>query len=177
MIRIDWNKTDKDFELTCAVRLACRRDDVFAFFSDAFQLEQLTPPWLNFEILTPAPIELRAGALIDYRIRLRRIPIRWRTEISTWEPPYSFTDRQIQGPYRLWEHLHTFEEVAGGTIVADHVRYRVPGGRLVNWLLVDGDLRRIFAYRQKRMQELFCARENTSSSAVDVAAVQVEAMS
>ena len=150
------------FQLSCEVLLEHPRSDVFAFFSDAFQLEQLTPPWLSFRIVTPAPIELRSGCLIDYRIRLHGLPIRWRTEISSWDAPHSFTDRQLRGPYRLWEHLHTFEEVEGGTLASDRVRYCVPGGRLMNWLFVERELRRIFVYRQERMQELFPQRSTTA---------------
>lgn len=157
MIRIDWNPDDGCYELRCAVILPQARERVFDFFSDAFQLEHITPPWLNFRILTPAPIDLQEGCLIDYQIRLHGIPIRWRTEISSWDPPYSFTDRQLRGPYRLWEHLHTFEAVDGGTLTTDCVRYKAIGGRFANWLMVERDLRRIFEYRRQRMLELFSA--------------------
>ena len=157
MIKINWDADDRCYVLTCSVVLPRARDEVFAFFSDAFQLEQITPDWLNFRILTPGPIELQRGSLIDYRIRLRGIPIGWQTEISSWEPPFAFTDRQVRGPYRLWEHLHTFAEVEGGTLTVDSVRYRAPGGRLANWLVVEKDLRRIFEYRRQRMLELFPA--------------------
>ena len=157
MITIDWDPEDRCYVLTCAVVLSRSRDEVFGFFSDAFRLEQITPDWLNFRILTPGPIELSKGSLIDYRIRLHGIPIGWQTEISSWEPPYSFIDRQVRGPYRLWEHLHTFTEVDGGTLTVDRVRYRASGGRLANWLVVEKDLRRIFEHRRQRMLELFPA--------------------
>ena len=157
MISIHWDADDRCYLLTCSVVLPRSRDEVFAFFSDAFQLEQITPDWLNFRILTPGPIDLTRGSLIDYRIRLHGIPIGWQTEISSWEPPFSFTDRQVRGPYRLWEHLHTFEEVEGGTLTVDRVRYRAPGGRFANWLVVAKDLRRIFEYRRRRMLDLFPA--------------------
>lgn len=173
MIQINWIPEDQCYELRCAVMLPQTRVQVFEFFSDAFQLEQITPPWLNFKILTPAPIDLKEGCLIDYQIRLHGIPIRWRTEISSWDPPYSFTDRQLRGPYRLWEHLHTFEEIDGGTVTTDCVRYKAMGGRFANWLLVERDLRRIFEYRRQRMLELFPAIEKraTETSAVEAQVV------
>lgn len=157
MISIEWDGVDKCYVLASSVLLPHPRDAVFAFFSDAFQLTRITPPWLQFRIKTASPIDLKRGCLIDYRIRLHGIPIKWRTEISSWDPPYSFTDRQIRGPYRLWEHLHTFEAVEGGTMAMDSVRYRPLGGWLTNWLLVENDLRRIFEYRRQRMLELFPA--------------------
>ena len=154
-VQIEWNREEKAFILRSSVVLEHSRETLFEFFSDAFQLEQLTPPWLNFRILTPAPIQIRTGCLIDYTIRLRGIPIRWKTEISSWDPPFSFTDRQLKGPYLLWEHLHTFETVPEGTLASDEVRYRVLGGRLINWLMVQKDLERIFTYRRERMLQLF----------------------
>ena len=157
MITIDWHADDRCYVLTCSVVVPRSRNEVFTFFSDAFQLEQITPDWLNFQILTPGPIELKTGSLIDYRIRLHGIPIGWQTEISSWKPPFSFTDRQVRGPYWLWEHLHTFEEVEGGTLTVDIVRYRPIGGRFSNWLVVEKDLRRIFEYRRRRLLELFPA--------------------
>ncbi len=155
MVCIEWDADDRSFVLRSSVVLPRLRESVFQFFSDAFQLEQITPAWLNFQILTPAPIEIQPGCLIDYSIRLHGIPIRWRTEISSWDPPYSFTDRQLKGPYRLWEHLHTFESVPEGTVVIDEVRYRVFGGAIVNSLFVRRELERIFEFRQQRMLQLF----------------------
>ncbi len=132
-------------------------DTAFAFFSNAMNLEKITPPWLNFRVLTPAPITLKPGTRIDYRLRVRGIPIAWTSLISTWEPPYRFVDEQVKGPYREWIHEHTFEAVDGGTLVRDRVRYRVPGGALVNRLFVEPDVRRIFDYRQSVMRELLAA--------------------
>ncbi len=129
--------------------------EVFAFFAEAPNLQALTPRWLHFEILTPLPIAMRAGALIDYRLRLRGIPLRWRTEITVWEPPHRFVDVQRRGPYRLWRHEHTFEERDGGTLVRDHVDYKVFGGALVDRLFVRPDVRRIFAYRQCVLRRYF----------------------
>lgn len=133
-------------------------DDVFGFFSDAHNLDVLTPPWLHFRILTPQPIVLCQGALLEYRIRWRLIPLFWRTEISAWDPPRRFIDRQIRGPYRQWVHEHTFEARDGGTLMCDRVDYAVPGWLLeplIDRLIVGPDVRRIFAYRQEKMRELF----------------------
>ena len=147
----------KDFALHTELWLPRRRDEVFPFFAEAGNLEIITPPWLHFEVLTPAPIEMRPGALIDYRIRVHGIPIRWRTEIAEWQPPHRFVDVQLRGPYTLWRHAHTFEERDGGTICGDHVRYRPRGGALIHWLFVRRDVDRIFEYRQRRLKELFDA--------------------
>jgi len=165
MVLIKWDPQDNCYLLRTSVVLEHSREDLFEFFSDAFKLQDITPPWLNFRMLTPAPIQIRQGTLLDYSIRLHGIPIRWKTEISSWDPPFSFTDRQHRGPYLLWEHLHTFETVTEGTLAVDEVRYRVPGGRLVNWLLVQRDLEKIFAFRQKRMIELFPPQTAASTTA------------
>jgi len=132
--------------------------EVFDFFSDASNLETLTPPWLNFQILTPGVIELRTGALIDYRLRWGLVPIRWRTEIRSWERPVAFVDFQLRGPYRLWDHTHTFQEVPGGTRMTDVVRYALPLGplgRLAHWLKVGRDLQHIFDFRATKIAEIF----------------------
>jgi ligand-binding SRPBCC domain-containing protein len=144
--------------LTTELWLPRPRAEVFAFFSDAGNLDVLTPPWLHFHIRTPRPIALHAGARIEYRLRWRGIPLSWRTEISVWDPPHSFVDRQVRGPYRRWVHEHTFEERDGGTLLRDRVDYAVPGWLLeplVHSLVVGPDVRRIFAYRRLKMQELF----------------------
>jgi ligand-binding SRPBCC domain-containing protein len=123
----------------------------------AYQLraEQWLPPFLNFQVLTPKPVHMFAGTRIDYRLRLHGIPIRWKSEISEWDPPRRFVDRQLSGPYRLWHHLHTFEEVEGRTLVRDVVDYSVPGGRIVNWLFVRRDLTRIFTFRRLQLEAFF----------------------
>lgn len=127
-------------------------DRAFAFYGDAHNLERITPPWLGFEVSTPAPIEMGVGTLIEYRLRLHRVPVRWRTRIEVWDPPRRFVDVQIQGPYSLWEHTHSFEEDGpGATVIRDRVRYSIPFGplgQLANRLVVRRDLRRIFDYRR-----------------------------
>lgn len=128
---------------------------VFAFFSDAHNLAEITPPWLRFEVLTPAPIAMQVGTRIDYRLRLRGIPISWQSEITAWVPPRYFMDEQRRGPYRLWRHTHTFEETAAGTVVGDEVEYAVWGSSVVNTLFVRRDIERIFAYRAEKLDALF----------------------
>ena len=136
--------------------------EVFPFFAEPRNLQALTPPWLKFQVLTPSPIILRPGALIDYRITVHGLPIRWRTEITEWDPPHRFVDVQLSGPYTLWHHTHTFEERDGGTVCADRVRYRPRGGALIHWLFVRRDVQRIFQYRQQRLNELFGSVVNKS---------------
>ena len=131
------------------------RDEIFPFFAEARNLETLTPPWLQFEVVTPQPIVMRAGALIDYRIRVHGLPLRWRTEIVEWNPPHRFVDVQLSGPYKLWHHTHTFEERNDLTLCRDDVRYWPRGGALIDWLFVRRDVERIFAFRQKKLRELF----------------------
>ena len=135
---------------------------MFDFFSDARRLEEITPPWLHLLVQTPRPIAMQSGTLIDYRLRLHGLPLRWRTEISDWEPPFRFVDCQLQGPYRLWRHEHTFEERDGGTLVRDRVDYAVPGGWLIERLFVRPDLKRIFAYRHERLLKLLGPRDAAS---------------
>ena len=130
-------------------------EEIFPFYSDAFRLEELTPPMLRFHVVTPPPIVMRAGVEIDYRLRLRGIPMRWRSRITAWEPPHRFVDEQVKGPYRRWVHEHAFIPQDGGTLVKDVVEYDMLGGRLADRLLVRRDLRRIFDYRQARLAEIF----------------------
>jgi ligand-binding SRPBCC domain-containing protein len=98
---------------------------------------------------------METGALIDYRLRLHGIPLKWRTEITAWEPPRRFVDTQVKGPYRLWVHEHLFQEKDGGTMVIDDVAYRPWGGRLIDRLLVRPDVERIFQFREEKMKDLF----------------------
>ena len=144
----------REYTLQTGLWLPRPRSEVFPFFAEARNLETITPPWLKFEVLTPTPLVMRPGTLIDYRIRVHGFPLLWRTEIAEWQPPRRFVDAQLRGPYTLWHHTHTFEERDGGTLCLDHVRYRPRGGALINWLFVRRDVERIFQYRQQRMQEL-----------------------
>jgi len=130
---------------------------VFAPFADAANLQAITPPWLHFRIISELPIEMRTGARIAYWLRLHGVPIRWRTRIVAWDPPHRFVDVQMSGPFALWCHTHTFEEVAGGTIARDRVDYRVgfgPFGKLAHRLLVRHDIEKIFDYRQEAILDL-----------------------
>jgi ligand-binding SRPBCC domain-containing protein len=131
-----------------------RPEEVFSFFSDALNLELITPPWLRFKVLTVSPVEMKEGTVIDYRLKLRGIPLRWQSQITAWEPPHRFVDQQRRGPYRLWIHEHTFVESNGGTLARDRVEYSVPGGMLVQKLFVEPELKRIFAYRSRKMREI-----------------------
>ena len=149
----------RDHRVETRLWLPCSRAEVFPFFADAYNLEQITPPWLRFSVLTPRPIEMRAGTLIDYRLRLHGVPLRWRTEIAVWEPPVRFVDRQVSGPYETWEHEHRFRDVAGGVVMSDRVDYRIRGGPLADWIgdraVARRDLRRIFEYRRDVLQARF----------------------
>jgi ligand-binding SRPBCC domain-containing protein len=142
------------YELTASVWLGRPREEVFPFFADASNLEAITPRFLSFAIATPEPIEMAEGTLIDYRLKVRGLPLKWRTLISAWQPPERFVDEQVRGPYRQWVHEHTFTDQEGGTLCGDRVLYAVPGGRLVHWLAVKRDVLSIFAYRQERLIEV-----------------------
>ena len=145
----------KEFNFQAEQWLPRPVEEVFTFFSEARNLETLTPSWLRFEVLTPAPIAMQAGTLIDYRIRVHGLPIRWRTEIVEWNPPHRFVDVQLRGPYTLWHHTHTFAAHADGTQCRDQVRYRPRGGVLMNWLFVRRDVQQIFAFRRQQLARRF----------------------
>lgn len=132
------------------------RAQVFEFFADARNLERITPSFLSFRIETPQPIEMEWGTTIDYRLRLNRVPLRWRTEITEWNPPKAFTDTQVRGPYHTWVHRHSFEEGDGGTAMTDQVRFRLPGWPVGDVALpfVRRRLRAIFEFRGRKIREL-----------------------
>ena len=137
-------------------------DEVFGFFSDAHNLERLTPSWLKFKVLTPDPIELKTGTLIDYQLRIRGIPLQWQSEITAWKPPYYFVDEQRRGPYKLWIHEHQFEESAGGVSATDRVEYAVLGGAIINRLFISRDIERIFQFRKEMLEKIFAGPDSTS---------------
>jgi ligand-binding SRPBCC domain-containing protein len=148
-------------EFTSEQWLPVARAELFPFFADAANLQEITPPWLDFRVATPQPLAMRVGALIDSRLKVRGIPLRWRSEITAWEPPRRFIDEQRRGPYRLWIHEHLFEQREGGTMITDRVRYAVPGGALINWLFVRRDLVRIFAHRTTALGRRFGDRPSS----------------
>jgi hypothetical protein len=134
-------------------RLPGPPDAVFGFFADARNLEAITPPLLRFRVVTPDPIEMRVGTLIQYRLRLRGVPVNWLTTIQAWEPPHRFVDVQLRGPYALWHHTHDLrDDGEGGTVMRDTVRYAIgfgPLGELAHRLVVKRDLDAIFAFRHE----------------------------
>jgi ligand-binding SRPBCC domain-containing protein len=151
----------KIYELKRNTTIPASLDEVFSFFSEAENLNAITPPWLYFKILTPLPIKMKKNALIDYSIKLLGLQMTWKTEISDWQPPHRFTDRQIKGPYRVWEHAHIFEERGGETQMEDVIRYAVPGfvlSPLIHFLFVRPRLERVFDFRETAILEYFSKR-------------------
>jgi ligand-binding SRPBCC domain-containing protein len=131
---------------------------VFQFFSKAENLNLLTPPELSFKILTPLPIKMQAGTLIDYRIKLNGIPFNWRTEISTWKVNECFVDQQLKGPYKIWHHTHSFTAVKEGTLMIDEVKYLSPGWilePLIEKFFIKKKVEGIFDYRNSKLKEIF----------------------
>ncbi|MFN7728741.1 MAG: TIGR01777 family oxidoreductase [Bdellovibrio sp.] len=140
--------------------LPLKADQVFPFFADAKNLEEITPPLLNFKIQKVSTPEIGEGTLIDYRLKIHGVPVSWRTRIEEWTPSQRFVDTQLKGPYTKWHHTHTFEPLAGGTLMTDLVRYKVPlswPGWLASGWMVSKDVEEIFSYRQKVCAERFGA--------------------
>lgn len=136
-------------------------EEIWPFFSDEHNLERLTPPWLNFNVLGRSTPAMGRGTEIRYRLRLHGIPLHWLTLISDWSPPKRFIDTQIKGPYKLWHHEHRFESLAGGTLLTDSVQYRLPLGSIGNFgglKFVQHDIEKIFAYRQATVAKIFMSQ-------------------
>lgn len=134
------------------------RREIFSFFANAMNLELLTPKWLRFAVLTPEPILMHPGATILYKLSWHGVPLRWKTQIMRWEPEHCFQDLQLSGPYRLWNHTHTFEEIRGGTLMTDHVHYALPLGwlgSLAHSLTVRRNVEEIFDYRYRQIEAMF----------------------
>lgn len=142
----------------CEHFLAYPRERVFEFFKKPENLNQVTPLNLGFKILTPSPVLMEKGSVIDYMIRLHGFPMKWRTVISNYDPPHSFTDIQVKGPYKTWIHTHNFVEKDGGTLMTDKVEYEVPMGFLgdvIRFLFVRREVEKIFNYRKKVISDIF----------------------
>jgi hypothetical protein len=155
-------------------RLDGTPDEVFAFFADAFNLEALTPPLLRFRVVTPRPIPMHAGALIQYALKLRGLPVSWLTSIQAWDPPHRFVDTQVKGPYALWHHTHTFQDTGDrGTLMCDTVRYGIafgPLGALAQTLFVKRDVEAIFDFRAARIPQLLAEFRAAGGAAQPAAA-------
>jgi ligand-binding SRPBCC domain-containing protein len=174
-IQFERSLNDKSTRMTATTFLPQRRARVFSFFCDAFGLGQLTPSWLQFRVLTPRPVLIERGTIIDYQLRLHGISIRWQSRIEVWEPPVRFVDVQMRGPYRQWRHEHVFEEAPDGTICRDIVDYQVPGGWLVERFVVRRDILRIFEFRERRLKQLFASPDALSPSDDGGAAIEKRA--
>lgn len=150
------------WRLTMSQWLAKPPQELFEFFGDAYNLEKITPSLLSFKVLTPKPIEMKPGTLIDYKLKVRGLPIKWTTKITAWDPPHRFCDTQLKGPYKQWVHIHTFTPEDGGTRCDDIVEYAPLGGPLaplINKLFVQRDVQQIFAHRAKVLEEMFGGRQ------------------
>lgn len=165
----DWTTMAKTFILEREQFIPRPLAEVFPFFADAGNLEEITPAFLHFRILTPRPIAMQPGTLIDYRLRLFGVPIAWRTRIDEFDPPRRFVDFQLRGPYKLWHHTHEFREMSGGTLMLDRVRYEInygPAGTLANALWVRPTLARIFDFRRAAIERLLGAAPPSMAAVV-----------
>ncbi|PIS11105.1 MAG: TIGR01777 family protein [Bdellovibrio sp. CG10_big_fil_rev_8_21_14_0_10_47_8] len=134
------------------------KSEVFPFFSEAKNLQKITPEELHFNVIRSSTAAIEEGTLIDYRLKIHGVPVSWRTRIETWNPPDHFVDTQLKGPYAKWHHTHSFVDMGGGTLMSDLVRYRMPLGclgRLAAGPFVRKDISKIFAYRQQVVEKIF----------------------
>ena len=141
------------------------RDVVFSFFSKPENLEYITPPYLHFKIMNTLPVSMKEGQIINYKLRIRGISIKWSSLIKSYSPPFNFIDEQIKGPYSVWHHTHEFIEEKNGTRIIDNIIYKIPLGfigKLINHFWVAKDLEKIFNYRQDKVNEFFKNKEDGS---------------
>jgi ligand-binding SRPBCC domain-containing protein len=141
-------------------------DEVFSFFERPENLEAITPPWLHFKMITPTPVHIKQGSIFDYTMRVRGISMHWASLVTEYNPPHSFVDQQIRGPYEYWYNTHRFKETDEGTHIIEEIRYIMPFGllgRAVHGLMVAQDLQEIFDYRQMAIEKLFltCPKAST----------------
>ena len=147
----------KIYEIKVKQNLTSNIENVFKKNSKPINLAKITPKRLGFRIITPLPIEMKSGTIIDYYIKIFSFPIRWRTIITNYEYPSQFIDQQLKGPYSFWHHTHTFEKTENGTLIKDQIRYVVPFGflgRILNYLWIKRDLKNIFNYRKNKIKQL-----------------------
>ncbi len=132
-------------------------DFVFTFFSEAKNLEKITPPWVDFRVQKLSTARIEKGSVIDYKLKIKGLPAKWRSEITTWKPMEYFVDEQLKGPYKLWHHTHSFIPLKNGTLMTDRVIYQMPLGILGDFMrlvLVHRDVKTIFAYRSKVIEDV-----------------------
>lgn len=157
--------------LTMSTRLPGPPESQLPFFADAANISRITPPELGFRILTAMPITMRKGTVIDYRIELWGIPLRWRTRIASWDPPHSFSDEQLRGPFKLWHHTHGFtSDGRGGTIMTDFIKFALPWEplSLVAFPLVGRQLHHIFSYRDQALRTTLGLDPSASPPAIRI---------
>ena len=149
----------KTYNLKFEQKIDLPVSDVFDFFSKPENLSLITPSRLKFDIITPTPLEMKDGQLIDYSLKIMYvIKLHWRTLITHFEKPVKFIDQQIKGPYSLWHHTHKFKKIDGGTLIIDELRYAIPFGfigRLIHFLYIKHDIKSIFEYRHKNLDKIF----------------------
>tara|TARA_B110000438_G_scaffold192738_1_gene184345 strand:+ start:4368 stop:4880 length:513 start_codon:yes stop_codon:yes gene_type:complete len=153
--KIKFSKENNYFYLKNKMILDENIEKVFRFFETPKNLNLITPSWLNFKIITPVASKTYKDQEIEYKLTLHKITFKWKSKITEYKKNISFCDKQIKGPYLFWEHSHLFSKLEEKTLMKDVVKYKVIFGSLTNKLIVKKDLRRIFDYRQKKIQEIF----------------------